>query len=221
MQWKRSRRRGVSVGRIAVLVVLLGLAGATGLWRMRPAPLSWHSVGAERIVTAAFDIADGNNRQVLDYLRRQSVNLLGGKSLDESCFADAATPPEIYLLTIVQLTSHTVGRRAVLVRVRSTGDGEILVESHDDSAPGLTRLPLTPMDVDDFRAMLLEGGYPTTTPSESADFRRDSRTIALQSCVRGRYYGFARASPFADEGPPPFLLANRIDAMARSVAGHD
>ena len=149
------------------------------------------------------------------------MNLLGGKSLDESCFADAATPPEIYLLTIVQLTSHTVGRRAVLVRVRSTGDGEILVESHDDSAPGLTRLPLTPMDVDDFRAMLLEGGYPTTTPSESADFRRDSRTIALQSCVRGRYYGFARASPFADEGSPPFLLANRIDAMARSVAGHD
>ena len=71
MQWKRSRRRGVSFGRIAVLVVLLGLAGATGLWRMRPAHLAWHPVGAERIVTPAFDIADSNNRQVLDYLRRQ------------------------------------------------------------------------------------------------------------------------------------------------------
>ena len=210
--WRRDRRaRGPRLAVVVVLVLLFAAIGAHLLWRARPQPLPWHPVGAEKMVTPAFDIADEGARAALRHLRRAPLHEIGGEWFGDACAADAPLPTESYLLTRVQLTSHSVKTTRVLVTL--SDGGEVVVERDGDGPLRRRARPLDAADIDAFRAILLDGDYSVMVPAEP-EFRRDSNTVALQSCIRGRYYGVVRASPFADETSPFFAMAAAIEDLA-------
>ena len=211
--WKRSRRRGISVARIATLVLVLAAAGAYALWRVRPMPLPWHALGPERITTPAVDFADADTRRALRWLRQ---GLLPGDHewLGNRCTAD--DPDEIYQFSDdgVRQTGAPWMPRRIIVSLQNTG--EIVDERWPggvDSPPTRTRRFLDANEAEAFRQLLIEGRYASMPPSSSMDFCHGA-VIAMESCIRGRYYGVLRMCENPAESPSLKSLGTAISAFA-------
>jgi hypothetical protein len=219
LRWKRKRRRGVSVGRIGVLVVLLGAVAAVALWRLRPMPLPWHDVGSGNTVTPALDASGADSRDALLRLARYRIPELGDESLVEVCRADAAIPVEVYVLERVYRTSHWTDSTRTLVLLNT--DGVAIVRRGSGVNLEVTsRRRVDEAEAEAFRTLLSAATLGEMTPffarnpNPTPPRRGDADVVSLQICIRGRYFAVVRD----DSGAPDagFLqeIAARIEAFA-------
>lgn len=238
--WKKSRRRGVSIWRIALLVLLMGGAAAYAFWRLRPVPPTWQPIGAERVVTPAFDIAEEGAREALRVLSARGFNEYLGGWLGTTCTADQSG--EVYVFTDTGLVNGT-GFESNPVRITvvfdANGSGEIVREDIEWAPPApvvqagdssvVRRVPpaathvvstrqrrsLDPAAAERFRDLLLEAGYAGMSPT--GRLCPDHHSVTLESCVGGRYYGVVRGCDDADPQTTRHL-AETIDSFAREGA---
>lgn len=208
--WKKSRRRGISVVRIALLVVLLGAAAAYAIWRVRPQSLPSIPIGAERIATPEFDISGPESRWVLHVLQSSPLHDIDGRWFGDACAPDARFgASEAYLLTQREHSSpYPVDTLRVLVVLRNDGDATVDIE-RGTSERKQRQSGILPDGAEDFRDLLIENGYPTMSTSDMTTSTGAS-FVALQSCIRGRFYGVARPLPASEEGEPLRRLAQAI-----------
>lgn len=189
--WKSRRRRGVSVGRIAVLVVLFAAAGAYGVWRMRPVPAVWHEVGIDSMLPG-LDASGADARHALLRLARESIPEFGGESLVEVCRADAAIPVEVYLLERVYRSSHGADWTRTLVLLNT--DGQAIIRRGSGVDLGVaSRRSLDAAEAEKFRNLLSTAGLGEMTPFFARNANPtppglgDADVVSLQICIRGRY----------------------------------
>lgn len=214
MRWKRARRSGLSVGRIVLVAMLLATVAIYGLQRLRPLPLPWHAIGAERIDTPAFDIADERTRMIMKWLSGDGLNNQGRRWLGASCELDFGAADEVYVLSDSGSSYSLTPQDPYRVVVVLGSDRKVVYER-------FSRMPDRQIlerrsrifgvaDADRFRSLLIDGDYPEMTPYGS--YRTDSATVTLESCINGRYYGVMRIG--GTDGPSLYSLAGQIRQFA-------
>ena len=210
MRWKRSRRRGVSVGRIATGVVVL-LATAFALaWRMLPPPVQWHEVGSERMRTPALDYGDEDVRRMFATMRSYRLSAFGELAI--TC-SSMSSWPETYVL--FRSGDNKTSRPRRITFSLSANDGEAMIERIDPvrwRVAGHHRRGLDAREAERFRDLLIEGGFGAS-PSALPDTRScQSEFFAFESCVNGRYHASVLGC-----GPPQTgsleRLADEVEAF--------
>ena len=186
MRWKRSRRRGVSVGRIATGVVVL-LATAFALaWRMLPPPVQWHEVGSERMRTPALDYGDEDVRRMFATMRSYRLSAFGELAI--TC-SSMSSWPETYVL--FRSGDNKTSRPRRITFSLSANDGEAMIERIDPVRWRVAwrhRRGLNAGDAESLRDLLIERGFGAS-PSALPDTRScHSEFFAFESCVSGRYH---------------------------------
>ena len=213
--WKRSRRRGLSVARIALHVLLLGGVGVVAAWYWRPLAMPWLPVGSERIATPAFDIADAPTRRAMNTIRAQAAGW-GGDWLGAACAAETSSDTETYVL-IVEPGAHAVDGLRQRIAVRLGNSGEIVRETAtvgSRRSRTLQRRSFGPVEADAFRDLLVEADFTRSSASELSPTCMGGTTVTLESCVAGRYFGIARECVVPGSDRPIAVLAARIEAFA-------
>ena len=219
--WKSRRLRGVSVGRIAALVVLFAAVGAYGVWRLRPVPAVWHEAGIDGMLPA-LDASGADARHALLRLARQSIPELGGASLVEVCRADAAIPVEVYLLERVYRSSHGADWTQTLVLLNT--DGQAVIRRGSGVDPGIaSRRGIDAAEAETFRTLLSTAGLGEMTPffarstNPTPPRRGDADVVSLQICIRGRYSAIVRDDSQDPGAEALQRIAARIETFAAAA----
>ena len=212
MQWKRSRRRGVSVGRIFAGVLLMAAVGSIVLFRFRPVAPPVEPVGIERIVTPTMDFAEERVRA--DWFRLAHGAKWGyfPSDLARTCITDGSPAREVYVLTRVPAyPGPEAPALKVTVRLGLGGEAEVLTSVTPTPPFDRRWRAFDESEAEDFRSLLVEGGFLEMT-DRSPPGRCDGESLSLESCVAGRYFGVVRDCE--TEKPALQPLAELIEAFA-------